>query len=174
MWLTAAPAALAAVTVTFYGHEGLKVRGGFLYFPHAYVRMTGTLDATGEPISQAVGFTARSPGPHLLFGSGPGLLAEPDARYLDEGIGYAAVTVSDETYARLQARIAEWRADAAYNLRRRNCIHFVADLAALAGLQAPPTDTLSPNGWMKDLQRLNPAAALVAPAPQPPSAPAAG
>ena len=157
--------AMAEVTVTFYGHEGTKMRGGFLYFPHAYVRMTGTLDDTGEAIDQAVGFTARYPGPWLLMASGPGVLSAPDARYISEGIAYVSVVIDDAAYRVLQSRLAHWgsREGSTYSLRRRNCITFVADIGRAAGLQTPAEDTLSPNGFLDGLATLNPRWAIAAP-----------
>jgi len=168
LWLAAVPAH-AAVTVTFYGHEGLKVRGGFLYFPHAYVRLTGTLDETGEVVDQAYGFTALNPGPQLLFMSGRGVLAEPDARYVAEGIAYLSVEIEDATYHAIQARFAHWRSreGSTYNLNRRNCITFVADIARTAGLTTPSEDTLSPNGFLKELVVLNPQLPAVEALPSP-------
>ena len=59
--------AWAEVTVTFYAHPGARVRDGNLLFPHAYVHAEGTVDATGEAVDWSAGFTAKSPGPHLLF-----------------------------------------------------------------------------------------------------------
>lgn len=157
-WAALSAPVLAQVTLSFHGHEGARIRGGFLYFPHAYVRFSGTLETTGEPVERAVGFTARDPGPQLLFMSGRGLLAEPDAVYLREGIEYLSLTISDETYHALQAEIETWR-EARYNLRRRNCIHFAAVVAEGAGLAIPSTDTLSPNGFMQNLVAMNPHAA---------------
>lgn len=150
--------AAAQVTVSFHGHAGTQVRGGFLYFPHAYVRFTGTVEATGEPVDEAWGFTAASPGPQLLFVSGKGVLSRPDERYLDEAIDYAAVPVTDETYRAMRDRLDHWREGpgSTYNLNRRNCISFVAEMARMAGLQTPRENTLSPNGFLEDMVAMNP------------------
>lgn len=171
LWLVAGPAA-AAVTVTFFGHEGAQVRGGWLYFPHAYVRLHGTLD-TGETVERSVGFTARSPGPQLLLFSGPGLLKEPDAIYVSEGVPYVSVEISDEAFRQLTARIDWWGTPegSRYNLNKRNCIAFVADVARRLGLRTPSHETLSPNGFLKDMVTMNPHGSvpglLAAPVPAP-------
>ncbi|MBX9574798.1 MAG: hypothetical protein K2X07_04080 [Caulobacteraceae bacterium] len=171
LWLAAGPVA-AAVTVTFYGHEGAQVRGGWLYFPHAYLRLHGTLD-TGETVDRAVGFTARSPGPQLLLFSGPGILKEPEPAYLAEGVAYLSVEISDEAFHQITARIDWWGTPegSRYNLNKRNCIAFVADVAQRLGLSTPSHETLSPNGFLKDMVALNPAGSvpglLSAPAPAP-------
>lgn len=150
--------AAAQVVVSFHGHAGTQVRGGFLYFPHAYVRFTGTVEATGQAVDQAWGFTAANPGPQLLFMSGAGVLSAPDARYVSEAINYASVTISDETWFAMHARLDDWRTGpgSRYNLNRRNCIHFVAEMARMAGLQTPRDDTRSPNGFLEQMVAMNP------------------
>lgn len=149
--------AVAQVTVSFHGHAGTKVRGGFLYFPHAYIRFSGTVEASGEPVDEAWGFTAAEPGPQLLFVSGKGELSRPDERYLSEAIDYASVPITDETYRAMQAQLAHWREGpgSRYNLNSRNCISFVAEMARMAGLQTPRENTLSPNGFLEDMVAMN-------------------
>lgn len=172
LWLVAGPA--AAVTVTFFGHEGAQVRGGWLYFPHAYVRLHGTLES-GETVERSVGFTARSPGPQLLLFSGPGILKEPDAVYVAEGVPYLSVEISDEVFHQITARIDWWGTaeGSRYNLNKRNCIAFVADVAQRLGLRTPSHETLSPNGFLKDMVAMNPPGSLPGLLPAPVPAPAA-
>lgn len=159
--LAASPAA-AAVTATFYAHSGNKVRDGWLLFPHAYVTLTGTVEATGEVVDEAVGFTAKFPGPQLLMFSGPGVVERPDALYLSEGRAYLTLELSDAVYEAVMARIAHWGSPdgSTYSLWRRNCINFIADIARTAGLLTAEEDTLSPNGFMTGTAALNPAAAI--------------
>lgn len=160
--LAGSPAA-AAVTATFYAHSGNKIRGGWLLFPHAYVTLTGTVDATGEVVDEAVGFTAKFPGPQLLMFSGPGIVERPDDLYLSEGQAYLTLTLSDAVYEAVMARIAHWSSPdgSTYSLWRRNCINFIADIARTAGLLTADEDTLSPNGFMTGTAALNPAAAIL-------------
>lgn len=153
--------AWAAVTVTFYAHPGARVRGGYLLFPHAYVNATGTLDETGEPVNWAAGFTAKNPGPQLLFARGAGVVQEPDARYVGEGKPYLRLTVTDAAYRAIRAR-ADWWAGpegSTYDLRRRNCITFIADLARLAGLRTAGEPSMKPGTFLEATAALNPAAA---------------
>ena len=103
--------AWAEVTVTFYAHPGARVRDGNLLFPHAYVHAEGAVDATGEPVDWSAGFTAKSPGPHLLFVRGDGEVQEPDARYVDEGQPFLRVTLDDAGWHALRSR-ASWTARA--------------------------------------------------------------
>jgi hypothetical protein len=106
---------------------------------------------------------ADSPGPQLLFVSGKGVLSRPDERYLAEAIDYAAVPISDETYQTMHERLDHWREGqcSTYNLNRRNCISFVAEMARMAGLQTPRENTLSPNGFLEDMVAMNPGIVLV-------------
>lgn len=102
--------AWAEVTLTFYAHPGARFRGGDLLFPHAYVHANGTREDTGEPVNWAAGFTARNPGPQLLFGSAGGVVQEPDQRYIGEGRGYLRLVVSDAVFDAVRARSDWWTA----------------------------------------------------------------
>jgi len=154
--------AQAAVTVTFYGHEGNRVQNGWLLFPHAFVHLHGTLESNGLAVDYAVGFTARSPGPQLLLFSDRGILNRPEPAYLADGIAYLSVTISDETYEAIKLRFDYWASaeGGTYNLNSRNCIAFVADIAAVVGLETPSARTLSPNGFLKDMVQMNPPTSL--------------
>jgi hypothetical protein len=158
--LLAGPA-LAAVTVTFYAHPGARVRGGYLLFPHAYVQAAGTLDETGEAVDWAAGFTARNPGPQLLFMRDKGVVLSPDARYVDEGKPYLTLAVSDATYRAIRDRADWWNGPEGwvYDLRRRNCITFIADLARVAGLRTAPEPSMKPGSFLEATAALNPQAA---------------
>ena len=149
--------ALAEITVTFYAHPGNRVRGGYLLFPHAYVHATGTLDETGEAIDWSAGFTARNPGPQLLFAAGAGVVAQPEQLYVHEGRSYLSLTVSDDVWRALKARSDWWASPegSRYDLRRRNCITFVADLARTVGLKTGKEPSMSPGRFMEELAALN-------------------
>ncbi len=153
--------ALAEVTVTFYAHPGARVRGGDLLFPHAYVHAVGSEEATGAPVDWSAGFTAKSPGPHLLFTRGGGVVTEPDARYVSEGKPFLALTVDDATWHALRARAEWWNSPegSVYDLRRRNCITFIADLARVVGLRTAQEPSMKPGTFLEATAALNPAAA---------------
>jgi len=170
--LTAGPA-WAEVTLTFYAHPGARIRGGELLFPHAFVHAVGTLDDTGEAVDWAAGYTAKSPGPHLLFTRGTGVVLEPDPRYVGEGRPYLSLVVDDAVYRALRARADWWNSPegSVYDLRRRNCITFVADLARLAGLETAEEPSMKPGTFLEATAALNPEAAWTGapavPAPDP-------
>lgn len=157
----AAGPAWAEVTLTFYAHPGARIRGGDLLFPHAYVHATGALEDTGERVDWAAGFTAKSPGPQLLFARGAGVVLEPEPRYVGEGRPYISLVVTDKVYRAIRARADWWNGPdgSVYDLRRRNCITFVADLARLAGLQTAQEPSMKPGTFLEATAALNPEAA---------------
>src|SRR5204862_341218 len=122
LWLLAltlfvfhAPAA-AAVEIAFYSRE----LGGN-NFPHAFVALRGTVDATGEAVDTSYGFTAKAVTPALLFGSVPGEVVVEGERQIARSDRQFALTLSDERYAALMAVIERWR-DAPQPPRRRRTI----------------------------------------------------
>lgn len=165
--------AWAEVTVTFYAHPGARIRGGELLFPHAYVHAEGTVEATGEPVDWSAGFTAKSPGPQLLFVRGDGVVTAPDARYVDEGRPFLTLTVDDATWHALKARADWWNSPegSVYDLRRRNCITFIADLARVVGLRTAAEPSMKPGSFLEATAALNPDAAWREAAGVPPEVP---
>ncbi|RZJ46057.1 MAG: hypothetical protein EON86_00130 [Brevundimonas sp.] len=153
--------AWAAVTVTFYAHPGARIRGADLLFPHAYVQATGSLDDTGDPVEWTAGFTAKNPGPQLLFVSGKGAVLTPEARYAHEGRPYLSLTISDAAYRALRTRADWWNGPegSLYELRRRNCITFVADMARTIGLRTAAEPSMKPGAFLEATAVLNPQAA---------------
>ena len=123
--------ALAAVEIAFHSRE----LGGS--FPHAFVRMTGTVEATGEAVDVAYGFTATAVSPAILFGSVRGeIFVESEARVRSSDRQFR-LTLTDEQYRTVLTVVEEWRnrAQPSYSLSRANCIHFVAAVASALGLQ---------------------------------------
>ncbi len=165
--------AWAEVTVTFYAHPGARVRDGYLLFPHAYVHAEGRLDATDEAVDWSAGFTARSPGPQLLFVRGGGIVASPDARYVAEGQPFLQVTLDDAEWHVLRTRAEWWNSPegSVYDLRRRNCITFIADLARVAGLRTAPEPSMKPGSFLEATAALNPDAVWREPSADPAATP---
>ncbi|QLQ13941.1 MAG: hypothetical protein HZY74_12635 [Brevundimonas sp.] len=154
--------ARAEVVLTLSAHAGLRTAGVYSLYPHAFIHLKGTLDGTGEAVDESIGFGATSFGPHLLFSSVPGEIGRPGNLQINNGVDYISIPISDATYAAIKERVAFWstREGGTYNLRRRNCIHFVVDIAQLAGLQVPTVDPMSPNRTMIEAAALNPTYAL--------------
>jgi hypothetical protein len=128
-----APApARAQVELAFYTREA-GVR-----FPHAFVRLQGRLDRDGQSVDRNYGFTVHTISPAVLIGAVPGRVVSVDDAYVRASRRHFAVRLTDEQYARVVKRTEVWRAapQPSYRLNGRNCVDFVADLAAAAGLDA--------------------------------------
>ena len=124
----------AAVTITFYSKELGTT------FPHAFVTLNGTLDRSGERIEVDYGFTAKSVTPGHPVRSGRRARSSPITAPPTSGpaTSISRLTLSDAEYDRVMASVARWRAlpQPSYDLDKRNCVHFVADIAAGLGMRA--------------------------------------
>ena len=149
-----AGAARAEVLVSFYSHDfGDR-------FPHAFIVLEGPVDATGEWIDTNYGFTATSVTPAILMGSVKGHVQTSKPDYIARSDRQFAVRVDDATYARLMAKVAEWRdrQQPSYSLNRRNCVHFVMELAEIVGLRVNRDSKLfkKPKSFLREVRELNP------------------
>jgi hypothetical protein len=137
--LAPAPAA-AAVDLVFYSKE---FGGGF---PHAFVALKGVDDRSGQKIDANYGFTATHISPAILMGSVKGEVMSADAPYVGRSDAHFALTLSDAEYDAVTATIERWRtaAQPSYNLDKRKCVFFVADVAEALGMKAE-----RPKGLMK-------------------------
>jgi hypothetical protein len=130
--LAASPAG-AAVQITFYSKQLSSS------FPHAFVIMRGTLDRNGARIEEDYGFTAKSVSPAILMGAVKGeVVSDHNAGYVRQSDSHFTLTISDAEYDRVMATVQRWRtrAQPSYDLGSRNCIHFVAEIAASIGMRA--------------------------------------
>jgi hypothetical protein len=151
--LGAVPAS-AAVQITFYSKE-LSTS-----FPHAFVILEGTLDRSGERISEDFGFTAKTVSPAILWGRVKGeVVMDHGPSYVSASDKHFTLTLSDEEYDRVMATVARWRAhkQPSYDLDKQNCVHFVAEIAASVGLKALPVKGLmkKPRSFLESLTRTN-------------------
>lgn len=152
--------AAAAVTITFYSHDlGSS-------FPHAFVLLRGTPDAGGVPVDANYGFTAKRITPAILKGSVQGDIESANPVYVAHSQPHWRMVLSDGQYAAALATIEQWRAipGRSYDLKRRNCVHFVADLARTLGMTVVETRKLmgKPRSFLDDVYRRNEALKLVA------------
>lgn len=151
-------AASAQVEISFYSKDMASS------FPHAYVRLTGTDDSTGQPIDVNYGFTPVSLGPGILFGSVRGMIESASQEYIARSDRHFSLKLTDDQYRQVIAIVDKWR-DApqpSYRLSGRNCIDFVAEIATTLGLQAPVIPKLmkKPRSYLDEIARLN--SALIA------------
>jgi len=151
--LVAPAAAAAAVEITFYAREfGSQ-------FPHGFVTLVGTPDRGGERIDTNYGFTATHVSPAILFGSVRGVVEPVGAGYMRGSEAHFALNLTDEQYDQVAATVARYTAlrQPSYSLNRRNCVHFIADVAAALGMSAtlPRNLTRKPRSFIELLIREN-------------------
>jgi hypothetical protein len=152
------PAPLSAkVLISFHSFNGSVVFGRY---PHGFVVMEGTLEATGQSVSGNYGFTAKSVTPAILSGPVKHAVEAEAEKYVKSTNRHFSVEVDDATYARVMHEIAAWR-DAPgkyYDLNNRNCVHFIGRIAELLGLKvAYPKDYIKrPKAFLNQIVLDNP------------------
>lgn len=160
LMLIAPSVAQAEIDVTFYSHEFGDT------FPHGFIVLKGTLDATGEVVDANYGFTAKNVSPAILFGSVIGIVESVEPKYIADSNPHFTVRLDDAAYARLLAKVAEWRdwPQKSYNLGKRNCVHFVMEAAETVGLRVNRASKYfkKPRSFLQEVERLNPTVRLAA------------
>lgn len=149
--------AWASVTVHFQSFNGSVFFGRY---PHTFVVMTGTLDATGKEINENYGFSAKHAGPAVLSGPVTHEIIVEKQKYVDSTNRHFSVTVPDQTYWRIKDEVEKWRnlPGKGYDLDTRNCIHFVGAIARIVGLAVTfPADLMrKPKAWLNLITMENP------------------
>ena len=147
--------AFAAVEIAFYSRE----LGGN-NFPHAFVTLHGTVDSTGEAVDTSYGFTAKAVTPALLFGSVSGEVVVEGPEQVARSDRQFAFTLTEDQYRAVMAVVEAWRSrpQPSYNLNRRNCVHFVSEVAGAAGLRVENVRGLMkrPRSFLQHVRGLNP------------------
>lgn len=155
--LAAAPAAFAKVTVSFHSFNGSVVVGRY---PHAFVVLEGTEEATGKPVKANYGFTAKSVTPAVLAGPVEHAIWVEKDKWIAKTNRHITITLTDAQYQRIEREVAAWRNAPGkyYDLDKRNCIHFVGAIAQIAGLKVDyPKEMLrKPRAWLNHVGKLNP------------------
>lgn len=146
--------ASAAVQVHFYSREFGN------QFPHAFIIVKGTLQANGAKVSANYGFTAVTVTPGILLGPVNGAVEPLRRADLAGAERQFTLTIGDAAYARLVRKVSEYRAltQPSYSLDKRNCVHFVMELAATLGLKVNRKSKFfrDPQGFLAELRALNP------------------
>jgi hypothetical protein len=150
--------AQAEVLATFYSRDFGD------YFPHAFVKVQGTVDSTGEKVDTNYGFTAVNVSPAILTGSVKGMIETKDEKYVSGSNAHFTLRLSDAEYAKLIAMVEQWRnlPQKSYNLNRRNCVHFAMEAAALLGLNVNRKSKFfkKPKSFILETMTLNPGVKL--------------
>jgi hypothetical protein len=149
----AAPAA-AAVELTFWSKEAGSS------FPHAFVTVHGTPDRGGARIDEDYGFSAKKISPAILMGRVKGVvLTDNTDSYIRASDRHFTVKLTDAQFDALMATIARWQGltQPSYDLARRNCVHFVGELAASIGMSAAPIKGLmkKPRAFLEAVTQAN-------------------
>lgn len=146
--------AQAEVIATFYSHDFGD------HFPHAFVKLKGTVDSTGEEVDTNYGFTAVSVSPAILMGSVKGMIETKDAKYVSKSNPHFSLRLSDAEYARFMAFVDKWRnlSGKSYSLNKRNCVHFAMEAAVLLGLNVNRQSKFfkKPKSFILETMKLNP------------------
>jgi hypothetical protein len=153
--LTFAPNAVRAeIIATFYSHDFGD------HFPHTFVTLKGTVDATGEVVDTNYGFTAKSVSPAILFGSVTGMIETKDAKYIADSNPHFTLKLDDAQYNALVGHVEKWRnlPGKSYNLNKQNCVHFIMEAAELLGLTVNRKSKLfkKPKSFVLEMMTLNP------------------
>jgi hypothetical protein len=150
--------AQAEVIATFYSHDFGD------HFPHAFVKLKGTVDATGEAVDTNYGFTAVNVSPAILMGSVKGMIETKDTKYVSKSNPHFSLRLSDAEYGRFMAFVDKWRnlPGKSYSLNKRNCVHFAMEAAVLLGLNVNRQSKFfkKPKSFILETMKLNPGLSL--------------
>ena len=149
--------ASAEVLLSFHSFSGSVFSGRY---PHTFIVLEGTLDATGERISENYGFTAREVSREVLQGPVEHMIQVEPPKYIASTKRHFTVKLSDAQYRQIKAEVERWRTAPGkyYDLDRRNCIHFVGAMADIVGIKVnyPQSMLRKPRQWLDHLAKLNP------------------
>ncbi|MEE9433386.1 MAG: hypothetical protein V3V15_04020 [Sphingorhabdus sp.] len=163
--LMAVSPAKAEMLATFYTHDFDAT-----YFPHAFIRLQGTIEETGEVIDTNYGFTAKSTTPAILFGSVRHMMETKKLKYVEKSDAHFTLRLDDDGYAKLMTLMEKWRdmPGKGYNLGKRNCVHFAMEAAVIFGIEVNRKSKFfkKPKSFMEEVMQLNPDLALIKPSAQ--------
>ena len=149
--------AVAQVMLSFQSFNGSMFGGRF---PHTFVVLQGSLEATGAKVEENYGYSAKSLSPAILSGPVEGIVMTEPPKYVTTTNRHFTVPISDATYWRIREEVALWR-DAPgkqYRLDQHSCVHFVGRIAELAGIMIdyPKALIRKPKAWLNHIAGLNP------------------
>lgn len=161
LWvLLAAFGAAAQVRVTFYSKPWDS-----LGYPHAFVRVTGTPEWAPQGIDETYGFTTNQQ--HLVFSKARGHVESASPAYIAASTAHFWVEISDDEWRSLRAFIDGWNSPPGsdYNLNRRNCVVFVAEIGRRLGLSTGAASVLKPQAYLEEMRGLNASMVMAGAAP---------
>lgn len=139
--------------LTFYSHEFGE------YFPHAFVELT--TDLTKPNVDQdAFGFTAKNISPAILMGSVNGEVRSPKPDLIRNSNSHFTVAITSAQLEKIKSIRAIWSSGAGsrYSLNKRNCVHFVGEIADVIGLSVnfDSKNFKRPKRFLEEVAALNP------------------
>ena len=155
--LLAPATASAEVLLSFHSFSGSVFSGRY---PHTFIVLEGSLDATGERVNENYGFTAKEVSRAVLQGPVEHAIQVEQPKYIASTKRHFTVKLSDAQYRKVKAEVERWRTAPGkyYDLERRNCIHFVGAMAEIVGIRVdyPRSMLRKPRQWLDHLSKLNP------------------
>jgi len=149
--------ALAEVQIHFHSFNGSVLFGRY---PHTFIVLEGTLDSTGETISENYGFSARKVTTAILNGPVEHMVLAESAKNVKKTNRHFTMTLTDAQYRRITSEVKVWQNAPGkyYDLEKRNCIHFVGKMAQILGLKVEYPDNMlrRPKKWLNHVVGLNP------------------
>lgn len=149
--------ALAEVQIHFHSFNGSVLWGRY---PHAFIVLEGTLDETGRAVNENYGFSARRVTPAILSGPVEHMVLAETEKNIRKTNRHFTLTLSDREYEKVIALVASWQNAPGkfYDLEKRNCIHFVGEIARLLGLKVtyPEGMLRRPKAWLNHITAMNP------------------
>ncbi len=150
-------AAVAQVQIHFHSFNGSVLFGRY---PHTFIVLEGTLEATGEAVNENYGFSARRTTMAVLNGPVEHMILEETERNIRRTNRHFSLTISDEQYHQIVREVSTWQNAPGkfYDLETRNCIHFVGKMAQILGLTVEYPDNMlrRPKKWLNHITELNP------------------
>lgn len=146
----------ARVRVSFYSHPWGMALTGYLYFPHAFIVVEPDGPSVSLSSRQSFGFTPVDTAIVMVTKHGRGMIIPEDERYRGVSVPHFSVEISDDQYVDLERGIESWKDNGdPYDLRTRNCISFVAQMARLVDLKVGDMSTLDPAAFLESIKRAN-------------------
>jgi hypothetical protein len=150
--------AAAQVILAFHSFNGSYLGGRY---PHTFIVLEGTLQANGAAVRENYGFSTSASALSALSGNQPGIIQIEKDKYIAKTNRHFALAISDAQYHAIVAEVNAWKdapGQKRYALDSRNCIHFVARIAAMVGISAPVPQAMvrRPKLWLNHVTRLNP------------------
>lgn len=149
--------AFAEVQIHFHSFNGSVLFGRY---PHTFIVLDGTIEATGVAVNENYGFTARSVTAAATRDWVEHLVEAEPERYIRGTNRHFSITLTDAQYFAIIREVRAWQTEPGkrYSLDERNCIHFVGRMAQLVGLTVEYPDNMlrRPKSWLNHITVLNP------------------